>query len=219
MVLLKKNICYTNGDMKPKPLVKNAGHPKGFFGKVMIRVMNKEHSSLSLWGLSHLPKKEYRSALDIGCGGGINLLRLSEFCDKVYGIDVSDLSVAESKKRCKKLLKAGRAEIATGKADALPYAEDSMDLVTAFETVYFWGDLTKCFSGVYRTLRKGGVFLIVNELKKDKNNPDKYENIREVLDLTVYDGEELVDALSGAGFKDASVFTEGDDWICAVAIK
>ena len=205
--------------MKPKVLVKNAGHPVGLFGKMMIRTMNKEHSSLSIWGLDKLPEREYVSALDIGCGGGVNLLRLADFCQTVRGVDRSELSVAESKKRCKKLIKKNRAEVLFGSAEDLSFEDGAFDLVTAFETVYFWQGIENCFENVYRVLTENGVFLIVNELKKEKDRPEKYADIKEVLDLTVYDGEELTGYLSEAGFSDVTVYTEGENWLCAVAIK
>ncbi|MBR1747441.1 MAG: class I SAM-dependent methyltransferase [Clostridia bacterium] len=205
--------------MKPKPLVKNAGKPKGFFGKLMIHAMNKEHTPLSLWGLDHLPEGQYRAALDIGCGGGVNLLRLSDFCNRVYGLDVSPLSVEESQKRCKKLIKNHLVRIELGSADHLPFPNDSFDLVTAFETIYFWPDLAACFAEVYRALRPGGIFLITNELKSDKDDPDKYAKLHEILELTVYDGEEMTAVLNSAGFADVTTHSEGEDWICAVARK
>lgn len=205
--------------MKPKPLVKNAGGPKGFFGRLMIGAMNKEHTPLSLWGLDHLPEKEYRVALDIGCGGGVNLLRLSDFCDKVYGVDVSDLSVRESEKRCKKEIRAGKIAVSIGKASSLVFADESIDLATAFETVYFWGDLKIAFAEVFRVLKKGGIFLIVNELTANENQPDKYKKVRQILDLSIYDGKELSDRLSEAGFSATTVYTQGEDWTCVVAEK
>ena len=38
------------------------------------------------------------------------------------------------------------------------FAGDWFDAVTAFETVYFWPDLPRCFREVFRVLRPGGTF-------------------------------------------------------------
>lgn len=46
---------------------------------------------------------------------------------------------------------------------ALPYGDGAFDLVTAFETVYFWPDLEKAFQEILRTLKPGGRFLLVCE--------------------------------------------------------
>ena len=186
---------------------------------MMIDAMNVEHTALSLWGLDHLPEREYYTALDVGCGGGVNVKRLASFCREAWGIDVSELSVKESKKRCRKEIKEGRTEIRLGSAENLPFSGNTFDLATAFETVYFWQDLEKCFGEVCRTLKENGVFLIVNELKKEKDRPDKYEELQKVLTLNIYDGEELTEALINAGFSDVTIYTEGENWICAVAQK
>ena len=37
------------------------------------------------------------------------------------------------------------------------------ELATAFETIYFWPGLEKCFAEVARILKPGGIFMIVNE--------------------------------------------------------
>ena len=205
--------------MKPKRMILNAGGPKGMWGKLMLNAMNIEHTNLSIWGLSHLPKNNYETALDVGCGGGLNLIRLSEIaCGKVFGIDVSPLSVKESTKKCKKLIKSDRVEITVGNVSSLPYQTESMDIVTAFETVYFWDKIDKCFAEVYRVLKNNGVFLITNELKAEKDRPDKYEKLEAVLNLNIYDEEELTDTLKSVGFS-TEVAVKGDDWICVVATK
>ena len=41
----------------------------------------------------------------------------------------------------------------------LPYETGKFDLVTAFETVYFWPDLKQSFSEVFRVLKPGGMFM------------------------------------------------------------
>lgn len=201
-------------------MIRNAGSPKGVWGKLMINAMNFEHASLSLWGLDNLPQKSYDTALDIGCGGGLNIMRLSGICSgKIYGIDVSPLCVKDATKRCKKLLKQKRAEITLGNASSLPYPSGGMDLVTAFETVYFWDKIDKCFAEIYRVLRNEGVFLVNNELKAEEKKPDKYEKLESILDLKIYGEEELTALLTEAGFADIKVYTKGEDWICVTAVK
>ena len=206
--------------MKPKVLIRNAGKPKGLWGKLMISTMNVEHTNLSIWGLGFLPKKDYSCGLDIGCGGGMNIIRLSRICsDKIYGIDVSPLCVKNATKANKDLIKKGRVEITLGNVSSLPYPSESMDVVTAFETVYFWEKIDKCFAEVYRVLKKDGVFLITNELKAEDGNPDKYEKLESILNLNIYSEDELSENLKKAGFTDIKAEIKGEDWICIIAIK
>ena len=60
--------------MKYYKLVLNARNPKGFWGKMMIRNMNKNHFEVTGWGLSHCDFKDTDITLDVGCGGGHEML-------------------------------------------------------------------------------------------------------------------------------------------------
>ena len=71
-----------------------------------------------------------------------------------------------AQKKNKKYLST-RCFIEQGTVDTLPYTDEMFDVVTAFETVYFWNDLPKAFTEVTRVLKRNGHFLICCEL----NNP------------------------------------------------
>ena len=45
----------------------------------------------------------------------------------------------------------------------LPFGAEQFEVVTAFETVYFWPELAQNFREVYRVLKPGGIFFICNE--------------------------------------------------------
>ena len=79
--------------MKYHKLVENAVKPKGFWGKMMIKLMNKGHSDLTDWALEHIDIKRDFTILDVGCGGGKTVNKLSSMIGngKVYGIDYSEL--------------------------------------------------------------------------------------------------------------------------------
>ena len=66
---------------------------------MILNSMNSGHTPISKWGLSHFEWKLDTAALDIGCGGGMNVKRMLEFCPqgKTVGIDISDESVRKSK--------------------------------------------------------------------------------------------------------------------------
>ena len=76
-------------------ILQNTRMPEGFFGRIILRGMNKGHAARSRWGRSHIEWKSDWTRLDIGCGGGANLKRMADFCPqgKIYGIDISSESV------------------------------------------------------------------------------------------------------------------------------
>ena len=75
----------------------NFRKPAGFIGKLIVAGMNSGHTRMAEWGFSHLDGKILGNGLDIGCGGGANVKRLLERgCEKVTGIDYSDVCVART---------------------------------------------------------------------------------------------------------------------------
>ena len=98
----------------------------------------------------------------------------------------------------------------------LSLPKEKFDLATAFETVYFWGDLNKCFAEVFSILNSGGCFMIVNELDGADTSGKKYEKI--IDGMRVYTAEEIEEALKNAGFtKIKTVRHEQKPWITIIA--
>ena len=134
----------------------NARKPGGLSGRIMLWAMNCGHASLAKWGRSHVSPEPDARVLDIGCGGGTNLAQFLKLCPQgaVCGIDFSAESVATSLRKNAGAFAAGRCEVRQGDVSRLPYADASFDLVTAFETVYFWPDVSAAFAEVFRTVRR-----------------------------------------------------------------
>ena len=65
-------------DWLKRKRVHNAGRPKGFWGAVTLTNMNDDHAELTDEGLKKLNLPKNAVCLDIGCGGGRTLARLSE---------------------------------------------------------------------------------------------------------------------------------------------
>jgi hypothetical protein len=52
-------------------------NPTGWFGRWHLRRMNRHHSRLTDWGLSHISIGNDVAILDIGCGGGRTVQKLA----------------------------------------------------------------------------------------------------------------------------------------------
>jgi SAM-dependent methyltransferase len=85
--------------------------------------------------LAHVDLQPGQLALDIGCGAGAFLRLVAGRGAQAFGIDASD-ALAE-------LARAGvpEAEVRVGDMEALPYADDSFDLVTGFTSFFFANDI------------------------------------------------------------------------------
>lgn len=195
----------------------NTRKPVGFGGRLMVKGMNSgSHAKLAKWGLSHITIAENARILDAGCGGGANVMSLLAKSPKghVTGLDYSEVSVAESEKVNQKAIADGRCEIIQGDVSALPFPAETFDLVTAFETVYFWPDPAKTFQGISRVLKTGGTFFICNESNGHDRKAVKFSKIIDGMEL--YDAGQLCNLLQQAGFKDIETDAKGI-WLCVRA--
>ena len=178
--------------------------------------MNNGHASISKWGLSHLKPDKDAHVLDIGCGGGANIGRFLEICPQgyIHGIDYSEDSVAVSRKNNAAAIEK-HCKIVQGSVSELPYDNESFDVVTAFETVYFWPDIANDFSEVFRVLKSGGKFLICNELCDPSNTTWSSK----IDGMKIYSLDNLAGSLVNSGFTVESSDANKKGWGCIVARK
>ena len=193
--------------------------PEGFLGKMMVNGMNgASHSALSDWGFGFIKKEKAARSLDCGCGGGANVKRLLERSEKACGIDYSEVSVQKSRQTNAGAIRSDRCKIRQADVCSLPFENDSFDIVTAFETVYFWQEIEKAFSEIYRVLKSGGIFAITNESTGTDKTSVKFSQIIDGMNL--YTGEKLKTILEGAGFIDIEIHTHpAKPWLNVTAIK
>ena len=79
------------------------------------------------------------------------------------------------------------------------------DYVSAFETVYFWPGLKKCFFEVNRVLKNGGTFLICNESDGTNDADEKWTKL--IDGMKIYTSDQLIAALKEAGFTEIKTYS------------
>ena len=157
---------------------------------------------------------------ELGCGGGKNIQDLMKKypASHVTGLDYSPLSLSRACSRNKDMISAGKCELVEGDVSAMTFEDGRFDLATAFETIYFWPGLAKCFGEVRRVLKDGGHFLIVSE-SDGKDKPSMW--FKQYIDgMNTYTPTEIEDALRSAGFR--NIHTEHHakhSWIAIIAEK
>lgn len=152
---------------------------------------------LALWAFEVCPLKDGESVLDVGCGGGGNLVRILERCPKsrADGIDYSEESVECSRKATKKY--ADRCSILCGDAMRLPYRDETYDRAVSFESIYFWPDPVQGLKEMFRVLKKGGRAVLASEM----TDPERGKFwAKRCEGMTIYTAEQLASFLSEAGF-------------------
>lgn len=200
-------------------VILNARKPKDDqCGYKMLNRMNDRHKNLHKWGLEHISIDHMDTILDIGFGGGENIknmLRLAPNA-KICGIDYSEASYKKCYELNKNAIDEGNLSLKIGSVENLDYEKEYFDLVVAFETIYYWPNIEKCFRNIYDILKDKGSFLICNEDSSLTGN----EEIAEKLNMKFYDEEELKNLLENAGFKTVNTYKNvNGKWICAVGKK
>jgi len=203
-----------------RKFVNQTRKPEGTLGKMMVNGMNSGHAKMADWGMSHLPVMSPSQIAELGCGGGRNAGELSKRFPqaKVTAVDYSEVSVAKAKEYNKEKIDAGKMIVQQGDVSNLTLPKESFDLATAFETIYFWPGLEKCFSQVAGILKPGGVFLIVNESDGTDETSLKYEKI--IDGMKCHTVGDISSALKTAGFgKVVCDHHDSKPWITVIAYK
>jgi ubiquinone/menaquinone biosynthesis C-methylase UbiE len=193
-------------------MINQCRKPKGLYGKWIAKRMNNMHSEMASWGITHITLNPMDIILDIGCGGGLNVSNFAQKINsgKVYGIDYSDISLQVSSKLNKKYIKMGIVEIKKATVSSLPFSENSFDLVTGFETYYFWPDLINDLKGIFKVLKLGGTLLLVNEAFKcdDEKLRKRNEKWSKLGNFPIHTPQETEQFLLEAGFSDVFIYIE-----------
>ena len=203
-----------------KKFISQTRKPEGFLGKMIVNGMNSGHAKMADWGLAHISFVVPAEIVELGCGGGRNAGELLKRYPgaKVTAIDYSEVSVRVATDYNKAMIDAGRCKVQKGDVSALNLPEDQYDLATAFETIYFWPGLEKCFGQVAKVLKTGGLFLIVCESDGTDEAGLKYEKI--IDGMKCHTVPKIESALKTAGFSSVkATHHKSKPWITVIARK
>ena len=134
--------------------------------------------------------------------------------NNVDGLDYSEVSVKASIEQNRKAVENGRCEVIQADVSDMPIDDESYDLVSAFETIYFWPDIKNTFREVSRIIKPNGQFMIAQGT--DGNHPDDEKWLAEVEGMSVYTAPELEEYLFDAGFKSVKSEVKENDYILVV---
>jgi len=106
--------------------------------------------------------------VDLGCGRGPVALALAERCRAhMILVDPDDEALATARESAAERGFSDRIRTMQGRAEALPLADQSVDLVVSRGSIYFWDDQPRGLAEVYRVLREGGQAMIGGGLGRD----------------------------------------------------
>jgi SAM-dependent methyltransferase len=208
----------------PPALMGQCRQPHGWLGRWFLRNMNKRHSPLTDWGLSHISIPPAGTLLDIGCGGGRTIQKLAAAAPegRTRGIDHSEASVRATSRLNALAIARGQVEVRQGSVSELPWPDATFNVATAVETHFFWPNLPGDVREVFRVLRPGGQFIVIAEVYRGsgKAAAQMLEKYGHLSGMTLLTAEGHRSLLSDAGFTQVEVFERHEKgWICTVGTK
>ncbi|MCX6168127.1 MAG: class I SAM-dependent methyltransferase [Ignavibacteriales bacterium] len=163
----------------------------------MGRLLNRTTSSHNALVFNQMAIQRSDRVLEIGFGGAALLKKIVQSASEgfVAGIELSEEMVANSRERFQDMIKSGRLEIKKGTVEALPFPDANFNKACTVNTIYFWSDLDRCFTELFRVIRPGGELVIGYTADKDVSGAglDK-------CGFIPYSTEELKVALVARGF-------------------
>jgi SAM-dependent methyltransferase len=146
---------------KPELIARQSSRPSGWLGEIVARVMAFETEPANRLALEQLAVRAGEAVLEIGCGHGRTLARLARApCAFLAGIDPSEVMVRLARKRMRRWIDAGRADVALASSAKIPHADERFDAAFAVHVVYFWNDPLGDLLEIRRVLRPGGRLLL-----------------------------------------------------------
>jgi len=138
--------------------------------------------------------------VDVGCGPGYSLQKLSELIKdgEIIGVDPSEVMVRQARFLNQVACESGLVKVIPGATPDLPLEDESVDYVLLNNVIFFWPseDLSNHLSDLYRVLDRQG-FLVLYIIDK-QSLATLVGDSEDVFNL--YELDETLQALEDVGF-------------------
>lgn len=166
--------------------------------------------------MKHSEPMEGETCADLGSGRGTDVLRMAEMVGdsgKVYGVDLSDGMIEKAKSTASRM-GVENAHFLQSDLESLPLSDEELDLIISNCTINHVSDKQSLWNEVFRTLKKGGRF-VVSDIYSTDEVPGEYRNDPEAV-AECWAGsvtrELYLQQLANAGFRDVEILEESDPY-------
>lgn len=143
-------------------LAKQLGLPSGWFGQLLLRLLNRKNAPMNDLVLSELQVQFGSRILEIGFGGGDLMGKLVKtgLPAQIVGVERSPDAFKVCQDRFQRLIQQGAIEIHLADAAALPFLDQSFTQICTVNTLYFWPDAPQVLIECHRVLAPGSALVI-----------------------------------------------------------
>ncbi len=119
--------------------------------------MQKGHFNVTEQAFARADMSRVTSVLDLGCGNGWGSSYAKSLgAQTLYAVDLSRKMIERTRERTQDITAGIRANF-----EALPLADNSVDLVFSIEALYYAPDFDASMSEIYRVMKEGGQFVAI----------------------------------------------------------
>ena len=184
----------------PAWIISQLGRPRGLFGRLLGRILNRANLPLNLHMVGALDLPPDAEVLEVGFGGGVALELIFRHAPdaRVTGVERATDMLALVRRRFPDALRGGRLELVEASVEQLPLADGRFDAACSANCVYFWKDVDAGLRELARVIRPGGVLVLAI------NSPEVLIAVGFAAQgLNTLSAEELAARMRSAGFGDA----------------
>lgn len=134
-------------------------NPRGFLGVMASKIMARSNRELNEWTISLLNLKSDDHVLEIGYGPGIGIEQVVRFVPDgfVCGLDLSEVSFKEAKKRNRKAIENHLLELRIGDVSELPAFSVKFDKIYSVNSIHFWNEPVRALRHLNHIMNPGGL--------------------------------------------------------------
>jgi len=151
--------------------VSQVGNPHGLLGRIVGWSMARGHREFNRWIVQQLRNAwpgEPARIVELGSGPGVALQEILRAFPQaqVWGVDISPVMIAQSRRRNRRAVEAGRLTLLEGGVPTLTQLAP-VDIVLAVHVMYFWREPVAELTRIHGSLGPGGLCALGFALRQD----------------------------------------------------
>ena len=185
-------------------LAKQLGYPSGFFGRLVMKLLNKSNAEMNDITFTKLNIQPGDFILEIGFGGGylLDKIATSQIPSLIAAIDPTIDVIKMGNKKFKHQIKQKYLELKQATAESLHDNNRYFDKICTVNTIYFWSDPKLVLDECNRVLKLNGKLVICY------NSPVFLEKTKLTQPgFKTYEPENLELLMQSSGFTDISTIS------------